>query len=143
MNADTGVLKHLQEARDLAAVLAAAYDAFEYTMTVIRAHQDQAGSMLTAFAMSAVSAADGRDAVAFAPSFPPPAPRGTPAAAGTLDSGRDAGEVADALAALGQLLAARLAAAAGSAQDRGDEAGCARAAGHAESIYELLRGSGP
>lgn len=143
MNANTGVLEHLQEAQDLAAVLAAAHEAFEHALTVIRAHQDQDDSMLAAFALSAAYAADGRDAVAFAPSFPPPAPRATSAAAEPLDSGRDAGEVADALAALSQLLAARLTAAAGSAQDPDDEAACAHAAGHAESIHVMLRGSGP
>jgi hypothetical protein len=143
MNADVSVLEHLQEAHDLAAVLAAAYDAFEHMLTVIRAHQDQADSMLAAFAMSAASAADGRDAVAFAPSFPVPMQRHPSAPAGVPSGGRDAGHVADALAELSQVLAIRLAAAAGSARDSGDVAACTHAAGHAQSIDALLRGSGP
>jgi hypothetical protein len=143
MNADTGALQRLQEARDLPAVLAAAYDAFEHMLTAIRAYQDRVDGLFAAFAMSAASAADGRDAVAFAPSFTAPAQRRTPAPAGILRGGRDAGHVADALAELSQLLAVRLVAAAGSAQDSGDVTACRHAAGHAQSIDALLRGSGP
>lgn len=143
MNADARVQEYLQAAHGLGAVLAAAYDAFEYILTAIRTYQDRAEDMFAAFAMSAASAADGRDAVAFAPSFPPLVPRGTAAPAKASSAGRDAGEAADGLAAVSQLLAARLSAAAGWAQDPGDTAACAQAAGHAQSISVLLSGAGP
>src|ERR1035438_8815383 len=61
----------LEQAAGPAAVLAAAYDAFEGMRLAFRVHEDPASGLFAAFVMAAASAADGRDAVAFAPSMPP------------------------------------------------------------------------
>src|ERR1035441_7044629 len=60
----------LERAAGLAAVLDAAYDAFESMRLAFRVHEDPASGLFGAFVMAAASAADGRDAVAFAPSLP-------------------------------------------------------------------------
>lgn len=138
-----GTWERLQHAIALTAVLEAAYDAFEGMLLAIRVHEDPASGLFGALVMSAASAADGRDAVAFAPSLPPHP--GTQASAG--GDGEPAGESAEAVAecaaALSRLLAVRLAQAGASAPDPGDRAACADAAWCAEHIYGLLHRSGP
>lgn len=62
--------QRLQEADGLAAVLDAAYGAFEGMLSVIHPAQDPASSLFAAFVMAAASAADGRNALALAPSLP-------------------------------------------------------------------------
>src|ERR1700733_1362570 len=60
----------LQQASGLASVLDAAYEAFEGMMSVIHPVQDPASGLFSAFVMAAASAADGRNALALAPSLP-------------------------------------------------------------------------
>jgi hypothetical protein len=65
--------QRLQEADGLAAVLDAAYAAFKGMLSVIHSAQDPASGLFAALvvaAVSAASAADGRDALALAPSLP-------------------------------------------------------------------------
>jgi hypothetical protein len=132
----------LQHAAGLAEVLDAAYDAFEEMLLAIRAREDPASGLFAAFMMAAASAADGRDAVAFAPSFPCP---GTDAPA--LEDGAQAGEsaesIADAVAGLSRLVVARLVQARESSPDPDDRAACADAVCCAENICGLLHRSGP
>src|SRR5487761_1165837 len=79
------VRERLQQASDLAAVLDASYEAFEWMLSIIQPLQDPASGWFTAFVMAAASAADGRDALLFAPSLPsnplPGAPAGQRVAA--------------------------------------------------------------
>ena len=65
----------LEHASGLPAVLDAAYDAFEDMLGVIEAQQDPGGGAFAAFVMAGAAAANGRNAVAAAPSLPP-APSG-------------------------------------------------------------------
>jgi len=139
----TGAKAHLQEATGLTAVLSGTYEAFEGMLSVIRAHESRAEGMFAAFVMSAASAANGRDAVAGAPSLPrtgggiqAPAERDLAAAASVKEIARD-------LAGLGRVLTGRLAAAASSAPHPADRAACAAAARHAGNISALLSGAGP
>src|ERR1700728_2451151 len=60
----------LERATGLPAVLDAAYDAFENMLPAIEAQQDPDSAAFTAFVMSGASAANGRDAIAAAPSLP-------------------------------------------------------------------------
>ena len=60
----------LAQASDMAAVLDAAYGAFEGMRLGFRACEEPAAVLFGAFVMAAAAAADGRDAVAFAPSLP-------------------------------------------------------------------------
>ena len=133
----------LEQAAGLAAVLDAAYDAFESMRLAFRVHEDPASSLFAAFVMAAASAADGRDAVAFAPSMPPRRRYGA-AGTGPGPPGGDSSErFADEAARLSQLLGAWLARAAGSASDPGDRGACERAARCACEICDLLGGAGP
>jgi hypothetical protein len=133
--------ERLQHAASMPAVLEAAYDAFEQMLVVVRAHENPASGLFAAFVMSAASAADGRDAVAFAPSLPPRLGTQPPDDGEMAEDNDEAG--AEAVAALSRLLAVRLAQAGASAPDPGDRVACADAARCAENIYGLLHRSGP
>jgi hypothetical protein len=130
----------LEQASDLRGVLDAAYAAFEAMLPVIWGQADRAGGGFAAFVMSAAPAANGRDAVAGAPSLPPAVPGGVPLAAGDPAAGVTEHEAAAVLTGLSQLLASRLADAAAWAADAADRAACAVAARHAGAIWSLLAG---
>jgi hypothetical protein len=136
-------LQRLQHAAGLAAILDAAYDAFEDMLQAIRTHEDPASGLFAAFLMAAASAANGRDAILFAPSLLPGQDGRTPAADDVGPAGENPASVADAAAGLSRVLAARLAEAWETAADPGDRAACADAVCCAQSIADLLGGSGP
>ena len=92
--------------------------------------------------MAAASAADGRDAILFAPSLPP-GEGGTPTADDERPARDSAENIAAAAAGLSRLLAARLTEARKAAADPNDRAACADAVCCAETIRDLLGGSGP
>jgi hypothetical protein len=133
------VRERLSQANDVVAILDAACDAFETMLSVLRAHEDPGDPLFGALIMAAASAADGRDAVLFAPSLPPHRPR----TAGTEESYDAVGAVADIVAGLSELLAARLEDAARTAPDPGDQAACQAAARWAHDIHSLLTGNAP
>jgi hypothetical protein len=116
-------------AEDFPAVLAAAYGAFECALQALRGAEDHAGPLLPAFVLAAAAAADGRDAVAAAGSFPGP---GSPLT-GNMTSPA-AAEVADQVAGLSRALVIRLRELAAA----GGGPACAAAAARAACIYELL-----
>jgi hypothetical protein len=89
--------------------------------------------------MAAASAADGRDAVLFAPSLPPHRTQ----AADAEDGHGAVGAVAGELAGLSELLAARLDDAARIAPEPGDQAAGQAAARWARDIHALLTGNAP
>lgn len=129
----------LHQASDLAAILNAAYDAFECMLSVLRAHEDPADPMFGAVMMAAASAADGRDAVFFAPSVPPHRLHRADA-----ETRHDAAEsVADQPINLSELLAARLDDGASIAPGPADQAACQTAARWARDIHALLTGNAP
>ena len=116
-------------AEDLPALLVAAYGAFECALQALRAAEDHAGPLLPAFVLAAAAAADGRDAVAAARSFPGP---GTPLIENMTSPVPI--DVADQVAGLSLALFGRLRDAA--AGDGGTA--CAAAAARAGRIHELL-----
>ena len=103
------VQHRLQQASDLAAVLDAAYEAFEGMVSVIHPVQDPASGLFAALVMAAASAANGRNALALAPSLP-----GHPLLAVPAEQPPRSGEpperVAEVVAGLSHLVAERLAA---------------------------------
>jgi hypothetical protein len=129
--------QRLQEADGLAAVLDAAYAAFEVMLSAIHPLQDPASSLFAAFVMAAASAADGRNALALAPSLP-----GHPLLAAPAEqqpwSGGPSERVAGVVAGLSRLVADRLTQAAVFALDAGDGAACQHAAQSARDICGLL-----
>jgi len=135
------VRDRLERADGLAAVLDAAYDAFEDILLAIRAHENPADGTFIPLVMAAASAAEGRNAIVFAPSLP--SRRLHPAS--TRDEPPDPANVEDitaALAVLSELLATRLTDAAGSAPGHTDQTACYEAARAARDIHSLLTGSG-
>ena len=75
MDTITAAGARLEHATGLPAILDAAYDAFEDMLPAIEAQQDPGSFAFTAFVMSGASAANGRDAIAAAPSLPAAAAR--------------------------------------------------------------------
>jgi hypothetical protein len=141
MDRIAGVRARLEAADDLPAILDAAYEAFEDMLTVIEDHQDPYGGAFVAFVMSQPAAANGRDAVAVAPSLPPgrAVERDIPGASPAPDvSGAQA---TAAVAGLSLLLVARLDAAAGLCRNVADRTACSLAARHAASVCSLLGGA--
>ena len=139
MNSLFFVRERLHQASDLAVILDAAYDAFESMLSVLRALEDPGDPMFGAVMMAAASAADGRDAILFAPSLPPHRLHRADA-----EESHDAvGAAADLLASLSELLAARLDDAASIAPDPGDQTACQAAGRWARDIHALLTGNAP
>jgi hypothetical protein len=94
-------------------LLTAALEAFTLALAVCHAHQDPADPRFTAFVMAAIHAAEGRDAIAFAPSLPagcfsvkPESEHGSDGSPGSGLSARDLAELlvvlSEQLAQLGQ-----------------------------------------
>ena len=134
--------QRLQHAVRLAAILDAAYDAFEDMLQAIRAHENTASGLFAAFVMAAASAADGHDAILFAPSLPPGQGNSTSTTVDEMPAGESAASMAGAAARLSRVLAARLTEVWETAADPGDLAACADAVCCAQSIHDLLAGSG-
>jgi hypothetical protein len=128
----------LEQATGLPAVLDAAYDAFEQMLPALEEQQDRGGGTFAAFVMSGTAAANGRNALAAAPSLPPASSGDLAAGTAGPSNGQAAQDAAAALAQLGQLLSTRLADASDLSADPGDKVACAQAARHAASICSLL-----
>jgi len=122
-------------------VLDAAYEAFEAMLSAIHRVQDPASGLFAAFVMAAASAANGRNAVAPAPSLPRRPLLAVPAGQRPRP-GQRPGErperLAEVVAGLSHLVAGRLAQAAACAPDSGDRAACTHAARSARDICVLL-----
>ena len=131
------VQQRLQEADGLAAVLDAAYAAFEGMVSAIHPVQDPASGLFAALVLAAASAADGRNALTLAPSLPGHPLLAAPAGQQSW-SGEPPERVAKTVAGLSRLVAERLTQAADSAPDTGDEAACRNAARNARDICGLL-----
>ena len=116
-------------AEDLPALLAAAYGGFDCALQALRGAEDHAGPLLPALVLAAAEAANGRDAVAAAGSFPGPGA----ALAETMTS-LGAIDVADQVAGLSLALLTRLRDAAAG----GGGSACAAAAARAARTHELL-----
>ena len=129
----------LEHASGLPAIMDAAYDAFEDLLTGIREHEDPASGLFAAFMFAAASAADGRDAILFAPSLGPYRKDDRPATLAEADSEVPLEDVADAAADLSQLLVSRLLEAGEAAANAGDRSACLKATRCAENIRSLLR----
>ena len=129
------------QARDLAAVLDAACEAFEEILAVIGGYEDANDALVVPLLLAATQAANGRDAVLFAPSLT--ARRLHQLGVGEELERGSAQDVIVAVTGLCQLLASRLAHTAAAAADVADRAACRDAARHAQQICALLAGSGP
>jgi hypothetical protein len=134
------IVARLREARALPELLAASFDAFEAIRVVARRSEDLAPGLFAAFMTAADAAVDGTQAITIAPSLSLASTATmivAPHAAGTeIDT------VADALAALGELLDERLMHAADRALLSGDRTACQEAAEAGRRIHQLMAGDG-
>ncbi len=130
----------LEQAASLPEALAAGFDAFEVIRIAAREFQDRMPGLFAAFMMTADAAVDGREALTVAPSLPL-ADGAEPGDA--VPEGADAGQVADALAALAVVLRDRLSRAAALADLSGDRVACQDAAQAAGRICQLMARGNP
>jgi hypothetical protein len=131
----------VEQAIGLPAVLDAAYDAFEQLLAAITSQQDRGGAAFAAFVMSGTAAANGRDALAAAPSLPPVSSGEIASMASESALELRTQDTAAVLARLSQLLSRRLTDASDHTADAGDRLACAQAARHAADVCSLLGGT--
>ncbi len=123
----------LESAKDLAAILSAACDAFEFMLPVMEDQQDPAGGAFTDFVMAATYAANGRDAVLFAPSLPAGS-----ASRSAVGRSPPALAAAIALTQLSRLIAERLGEASLLSTDAADLKACAEGRRQASRIAAVM-----
>jgi hypothetical protein len=137
MRSLTRAADRFRAAHGLPATLDAACDAFEQILTVIAGYEDTASTgVAITFLFAATQAANGRDAMLFAPSLPPvalhaPAPVGEQRQPGDQD-------IKATIAGLAGLLATGLGHTASTTVDGADRAACHDAAACATRIHYLL-----
>lgn len=129
----------LQRDDRLPALLDTAYAAFDALLSAIEDRQDPASGMFAQFVYSATAAANGRDAILFAPSLParPLHP------ADTSINSRGSGSDAPDLVALSKVLHQVLTQAAAAVPAQEDRKACHHAARCAAEIHRLLTGTEP
>ena len=138
-----GVRARIDEAGELAGLLVAAWDGFGVLVAGCRECEERAGGLFAAFAYAAAAAAQGRLVLASAPSLDP-GNRGAAGCEGSVSAALDDLDVvADGLAGLAGLLAARLSSAARRAGDPGDRDTCGEAGAEAARVRGLLAGDEP
>jgi Flp pilus assembly protein TadB len=125
----------LRQAASLPEILAAGFDAFEAIRMTARDCQDQVPALFATFMTTADAAVDGREALTIAPSLPLDGGTGPGVA---VPTGADAGQAADALAALAAVLHERLTDAATRADLPGDRTACQDAAEAGGRICQLM-----
>ena len=110
-------------------------------LAVITRQQDHGGGAFAAFVMSGTAAANGRDALAAAPSLPPVSSGGPADTAGQPAPDLPVQDAAAVLANLSQLLSHRLTDASDHTAGLADRVACIQAAGHAAYLCSLLGGT--
>jgi hypothetical protein len=135
----TSVRDRLYDNDGLPALLDTAYTAFELLLSAIEEHEDPASGIFAQFVFAATQAANGRDAILFAPALParPLHP------AGSAIGGRGSGALVRDIVALSQILWQVLTQAAAAVPGPGDRLACRDAARCAAAIHRLLTGTDP
>jgi hypothetical protein len=129
----------LEATEGVPGVLDAAGAAFEDMLTIIECWEDPAARMFITYVTAGMIAANGRDAVLRAPSFPVPRPS---AAAGEEPShGETAEDDARELAALSTVIADRLSDTTRITTELGDRIACEQAARSARNLHALFMGT--
>lgn len=146
MTNESSVQGRLEQATNLGELLDAAYEAFEEMLSIIGSYHNNGRSFYAGLVMAAPPAANGRDAIAAAPSLPPASPsapsrRGRRASTppGTCAAAGAAAHVA----AISTALADTLLQAAGLAGIADDREACYEGARYASEIHGLVGGNEP
>src|SRR5215471_1526051 len=116
------------QARGLASVLDAASEAFEEILAVIGDYEDASDDLVMPLLLAATQAANGRDALLFAPSLPTGRLHQIEQLGEEPEQGSSAQDITSAIASLCQLLASGLAHTVGTAATAADRAACQDAA---------------
>ena len=138
---DPDIWQQLRQPDSPAAGMAAAHEAFAEMLLAIRRYQDGGGPFFASFVMASAAAANGRDAIASAPSLAS-APRGTRKLHALQDQDSAAG-VAAWLAALSKAVADCLHLLAGQAVEAEDREACRNGALYADELHHLVAGNEP
>ena len=133
------ICDRLQHNEELPALLDTAYAAFEMLLSAIEDCQDPASDMFAQFVYAATTAANGRDAILFAPSLPV---RPLHAADASVD-GWGSGSDLQNLATLSDVLCHALAQAVAAVPGHEDQRACHHAVQCAVEIHRLLTGAAP
>jgi hypothetical protein len=133
------ICDRLQREEGLPALLDTAYAAFEALLSAAEERQDPASGMFAKFVYAATAAANGRDAILFAPSLPVRPLHPADAAVNSWGSGSDLRD----LATLSEVLCHALAQAAAAVPGHEDQGACRHAAQCAVEIHRLLTGAVP
>jgi len=134
----TAARDRLRQARGLPVVLDTACDAFEAILAFIGAREDTTGEPVAPLLLAATQAANGRDALLFAPSLPPHSRH--PEKPGQQRG--SAGDLSTEVTGLSRLLTAQLTHTAATVPDGADRAACQDAARYAAQIRDLLARAG-
>jgi hypothetical protein len=133
------ICDRLQRDESLPTLLDTAYAAFEGLLSATEERQDPASGMFAQFVYAATAAANGRDAILFAPSLPVRPLRPADTAINNWGSGSDLQD----LATLSEVLCHALTQAAAAVPGHEDQRACRHAARYAVEIYRLLTGAVP
>jgi hypothetical protein len=133
----------LENTPGLAALLDAAWNAFEVMIATSADYADTDEGFFTAMAYVMAAAANGRDAIIAAPSVSPRPPTEQPFRLGSYRPTGSARAVAASLAVLSAVLADRLGSAASSTDDPQDRIACLNGAQYAREVHALLAGTQP
>jgi len=141
MNPTSSIRQRLDEARNLAETLTAAFDAFDEMLSAFDRYQNGSGPFYAALVMASPAAAGGRNTIGMAPSLPPPE-RDRPRPPEPVNE-PTAQEVADAVAVVAALAARKLRIAAAAATSAADRSACVEAAQYADEVRGFMTGTGP
>ncbi len=129
----------LRRAKSTAEILDAAYGAFTDMLGMIRRYEDGGGPFYAALVFAAAAAANGRDAMLFAPSLPP---RPLHEQTDTVVAGGSEAVAAE-LALLSEAVIGRLAEAAAAVSADGDRDSCRAGVRFACEIHSLVAWNEP
>jgi len=144
MNPRPAIRQRLEDAKELAEILTAAYDAFDEMLSAFDRYENGPGLFYAALVMAGPAAAGGRNTIGTAPSLPPPErdrPQ-SPEPANEPTPHKTAQEVADAVASVAALAARKLRMAAAAATSAADRSACVQAAQYADEVSGYMTGTG-
>lgn len=128
----------LGKAGSTADILDASYGAFMDMLSIVRRYEDGHGPFYAALVFAAAAAANGRDAILFAPSLPS---RSLAGQTETIVSGGSEAVAAE-LALISEAVVGRLTAAAAVVKADGDRVACRDGVRYAREIHALVTGNG-
>jgi hypothetical protein len=145
MTDTSSIQDRLEQGTGLGETLDAAFEAFQQMLSVIGSYNDSGAPFYAALVMASAPVADGREAVARAPSLPATSPARTPPRRGRWPStppvADAAADAAASVIALSKAVVSALLHAANLADIAEDREACCDAARYASEIHRLVAGN--